>query len=127
MEDIKVEDLDLSVGAYNLLKRSKINSLFEICKFDKLQLLSLQGSGSKAVNEIDKLVKSHGVKLGCKNFESPITKWEYCLYETISYISEYELNNFGSKGWQLVHIRNTNIDLLDGLEYLFKRQLKPIN
>ena len=52
-----LEDLDLSVRAYNCLKAAKIDSLGELVKFDMHELLKFRNFGKKSLVEIEELLE----------------------------------------------------------------------
>ncbi|MEM6967170.1 MAG: DNA-directed RNA polymerase subunit alpha, partial [Bacteroidota bacterium] len=55
-----LEDLDLSVRAYNCLKAAKINSLAEMVKYDTHELLKFRNFGKKSLLEIEELLQDKG-------------------------------------------------------------------
>ena len=59
-----LEDLDLSVRAYNCLKAAKINSLSELVKFDTHELLKFRNFGKKSLVEIEELLQTKGITFG---------------------------------------------------------------
>jgi DNA-directed RNA polymerase subunit alpha len=59
-----LEDLDLSVRAYNCLKAAKINSLSELVKFDTHELLKFRNFGKKSLVEIEELLQTKGLTFG---------------------------------------------------------------
>ncbi len=59
-----LEDLDLSVRAYNCLKAAKINSLGEMVKFDTHELLKFRNFGKKSLVEIEELLTTKGLTFG---------------------------------------------------------------
>ncbi len=59
-----LEDLDLSVRAYNCLKAAKINSLGEMVKFDTHELLKFRNFGKKSLVEIEELLQTKGLTFG---------------------------------------------------------------
>ena len=59
-----LEDLDLSVRAYNCLKAAKINSLAELVKFDTHELLKFRNFGKKSLVEIEELLQLKGLTFG---------------------------------------------------------------
>lgn len=59
-----LEDLDLSVRAYNCLKAAKINSLGELVKFDTHELLKFRNFGKKSLVEIEELLQIKGLTFG---------------------------------------------------------------
>lgn len=59
-----LEDLDLSVRAYNCLKAAKIGTLAELVKFDKEELLKFRNFGRKSLMEIEGLLHEKGLQFG---------------------------------------------------------------
>lgn len=59
-----LEDLDLSVRAYNCLKAAKINSLGELVKFDTHELLKFRNFGKKSLVEIEELLAEKNLTFG---------------------------------------------------------------
>jgi len=59
-----LEDLDLSVRAYNCLKAAKINSLGEMVKYDTNELLKFRNFGKKSLVEIEELLQNKGLTFG---------------------------------------------------------------
>jgi DNA-directed RNA polymerase subunit alpha len=59
-----LEDLDLSVRAYNCLKAAKINSLSEMVKYDTHELLKFRNFGKKSLVEIEELLVEKGLTFG---------------------------------------------------------------
>ncbi len=59
-----LEDLDLSVRAYNCLKAAKINSLSELVKYDTHELLKFRNFGKKSLVEIEELLNTKGLTFG---------------------------------------------------------------
>ncbi len=59
-----LEDLDLSVRAYNCLKAAKINSLGEMVKYDTHELLKFRNFGKKSLVEIEELLTAKGLSFG---------------------------------------------------------------
>jgi DNA-directed RNA polymerase subunit alpha len=59
-----LEDLDLSVRAYNCLKAAKINTLGEVVKFDMHELLKFRNFGKKSLVEIEELLQTKGLTFG---------------------------------------------------------------
>jgi len=55
--------------------------------------------------------------------EVPIVKWEYAQIQ--KFMHEYEINNLGSEGWELVSFQMSVSQWRDGAYvYLFKRPIK---
>lgn len=59
-----LEDLDLSVRAYNCLKAAKINTLGELVKFESHELLKFRNFGRKSLVEIEELLESKDLTFG---------------------------------------------------------------
>ena len=59
-----LEDLDLSVRAYNCLKAAKIDSLGEMVKYDTHELLKFRNFGKKSLVEIEELLVNKGLTFG---------------------------------------------------------------
>ena len=59
-----LEDLDLSVRAYNCLKAAKINALGELVKYDTHELLKFRNFGKKSLVEIEELLQVKGLTFG---------------------------------------------------------------
>lgn len=59
-----LEDLDLSVRAYNCLKAAKINNLSELVKYDTNELLKFRNFGRKSLMEIEALIIEKGLHFG---------------------------------------------------------------
>lgn len=59
-----LEDLDLSVRAYNCLKAAKINTLGELVKFDTHELLKFRNFGRKSLVEIEELLVIKNLTFG---------------------------------------------------------------
>lgn len=59
-----LEDLDLSVRAYNCLKAAKINSLQELVQFDANTLIKFRNFGKKSLVEIEEMIKTKGLNFG---------------------------------------------------------------
>jgi DNA-directed RNA polymerase subunit alpha len=60
----QLEDLDLSVRAYNCLKAAKINSLGEMVKYDTHELLKFRNFGKKSLVEIEELLQTKNLSFG---------------------------------------------------------------
>ncbi len=59
-----LEDMDLSVRAYNCLKAAKIDSLSELVKFETHELLKFRNFGKKSLVEIEALLIEKGLTFG---------------------------------------------------------------
>lgn len=59
-----LEDLDLSVRAYNCLKAAKINSLGELVQYQTQELLKFRNFGKKSLVEIEELLQGKNLTFG---------------------------------------------------------------
>ena len=59
-----LEDLDLSVRAYNCLKAAKINTLAELVRYDTHELLKFRNFGKKSLVEIEELLQDKNLTFG---------------------------------------------------------------
>jgi len=59
-----LEDLELSVRAYNCLKAAKINTLEELVTYDTNTLLKFRNFGKKSLTEIEALLIEKGLSFG---------------------------------------------------------------
>lgn len=59
-----LEDLELSVRAYNCLKAAKINTLLELVSYEESQLLKFRNFGKKSLTEIKALLIEKGLGFG---------------------------------------------------------------
>ncbi len=59
-----LEDMDLSVRAYNCLKAAKINTLADMVKYDTSELLKFRNFGKKSLVEIEALLVEKGLSFG---------------------------------------------------------------
>ena len=60
---ISIEDLELSVRAYNCLKRASINSMAELLKKSEHDLLIIKNFGKKSADEVIEKLHEHGLDL----------------------------------------------------------------
>ena len=60
---ISIEDLELSVRAYNCLKRASINSLAELLKKSEHDLLNIKNFGKKSSDEVIEKLHQVGLEL----------------------------------------------------------------
>lgn len=61
--ELSIDDLELSVRAYNCLKRASINSLGELLKKSEHDLLSIKNFGKKSSDEVIEKLKEFGLNL----------------------------------------------------------------
>jgi DNA-directed RNA polymerase subunit alpha len=59
-----LEDLDLSVRAYNCLKAAKINSLADLVHYETHELLKFRNFGKKSLVEIEELLVEKNLSFG---------------------------------------------------------------
>lgn len=59
-----LEDLDLSVRAFNCLKAAKINSLSELVQYEQEDLMKFRNFGQKSLSEIDLVLHDRGLSFG---------------------------------------------------------------
>jgi DNA-directed RNA polymerase subunit alpha len=59
-----LEDLDLSVRAYNCLKAAKINNLSDLVHYDTNELLKFRNFGKKSLVEIEEMIHDKGLSFG---------------------------------------------------------------
>ncbi|MCX8472624.1 MAG: DNA-directed RNA polymerase subunit alpha [Sediminibacterium sp.] len=59
-----LEDLDLSVRAFNCLKTARINSLSELVQYEQDDLLKFRNFGQKSLSEIEDVLKLRGLHFG---------------------------------------------------------------
>ena len=60
---ITIEELDLSVRAYNCLKRASINSMAELLKKSENDLIGIKNFGKKSADEVIEKLREHGLDL----------------------------------------------------------------
>lgn len=59
-----LEDLELSVRAFNCLKAAKINSLSELVQYTQDELMKFRNFGQKSLTEIDQVLAERGLSFG---------------------------------------------------------------
>ncbi|HMP92332.1 MAG TPA: DNA-directed RNA polymerase subunit alpha [Phnomibacter sp.] len=59
-----LEDLDLSVRAFNCLKAAKINSLSELVQYEQEDLMKFRNFGQKSLSEIEQVLVERGLHFG---------------------------------------------------------------
>ena len=59
-----LEDLDLSVRAFNCLKAAKINSLSELVQYQQEELMKFRNFGQKSLAEIEQVLNDRGLHFG---------------------------------------------------------------
>lgn len=73
-EEISIEDLELSIRAYNCLKRANIFHLADLLKKSERELMEIKNFGKKSAEEVIDKVKSMGYVLrgGSKNIDEDV-------------------------------------------------------
>lgn len=64
MLDKSIEELELSVRAYNCLKNANIKTLYELCSKTDAEMLKTKNFGRKSLEEIKKVLSELGLSLG---------------------------------------------------------------
>lgn len=59
-----LEDLELSVRAFNCLKAAKINSLSELVQYSQEELMKFRNFGQKSLSEIEQVLTERGLGFG---------------------------------------------------------------
>ncbi len=59
-----LEDLELSVRAFNCLKAAKINSLSELVQYTQEELMKFRNFGQKSLSEIEQVLQERGLGFG---------------------------------------------------------------
>jgi len=59
-----LEDLELSVRAFNCLKAAKINSLSELVHYTQEELMKFRNFGQKSLSEIEQMLIDRGLSFG---------------------------------------------------------------
>lgn len=60
IQDKNIDELDLSVRAYNILAASRIKSLSDLASYSKREILSFRNSGKQTLKELEETLKEHG-------------------------------------------------------------------
>ncbi|HRN47253.1 MAG TPA: DNA-directed RNA polymerase subunit alpha [Niabella sp.] len=72
-----LEDLDLSVRAFNCLKAAKINSLSELVQYEQEDLMKFRNFGQKSLSEIEQVLNERGLNFGMDLQRLGIEKDDY--------------------------------------------------
>lgn len=72
-----LEDLDLSVRAFNCLKAAKINSLSELVQYEQEDLMKFRNFGQKSLSEIEQVLNERGLGFGMDLQKLGIDKDDY--------------------------------------------------
>ena len=59
-----LEDLDLSVRAFNCLKAARIDSLIELVQYRSEDLMKFRNFGQKSLTEIEQVLNERGLHFG---------------------------------------------------------------
>ena len=60
----KLTDMNLSVRALNCLKAAEVETLGELCSFNKSDLLKFRNFGKKSLTELDELLENNNLEFG---------------------------------------------------------------
>ena len=60
----RLQDMDLSVRALNCLKAAEVDTLGELVKFHRSDLLKFRNFGKKSLTELDELLERNGLAFG---------------------------------------------------------------
>ncbi len=74
-----IEDLELSVRAYNCLKSAGINTVLELVQKTESELLKTKNFGKRSLDEIKEVLEKHGLTLGIKIDEQKLEKLQDTL------------------------------------------------
>src|SRR4028119_589774 len=72
-----LEDLDLSVRAFNCLKAAKINSLSELVQYEQEDLMKFRNFGQKSLSEIEQVLNERGLGFGMDLSKLGLDKEDY--------------------------------------------------
>jgi DNA-directed RNA polymerase subunit alpha len=72
-----LEDLDLSVRAFNCLKAAKINSLSELVQYEQEDLMKFRNFGQKSLAEIEQVLGERGLHFGMDLSKLGVDKDDY--------------------------------------------------
>ena len=72
-----LEDLDLSVRAFNCLKAAKINSLSELVQYEQEDLMKFRNFGQKSLAEIEQVLAERGLHFGMELSKLGVDKEEF--------------------------------------------------
>ena len=68
-EDVKIEELDLTVRSYNCLKKASIDTIGQLAKMSANDLMKIKNLGTKSYDEILDKMKELGYDLALNNIE----------------------------------------------------------
>ena len=61
--EMPIEEMDLSVRSYNCLKRANINTVDDLIKKSKSDMLKVRNLGLKSIEEVVNKLESYGLSL----------------------------------------------------------------
>lgn len=67
IEDVKLEELDLTVRSYNCLRRAGVESIKDICEMTENELMKVRNLGRKSFKEIINKLEERGLGLKDEN------------------------------------------------------------
>ena len=76
-----LEDLDLSVRAFNCLKAAKINSLSELVQYEQEDLMKFRNFGQKSLAEIEQVLHERGLHFGMDLSKLGLIKKSYNIQD----------------------------------------------
>ena len=59
---MSIDDLDLSVRAYNCLKRASISTLGDLIEKTEIEMMKIRNLGKKSLKEVTDKIKELGLK-----------------------------------------------------------------
>ena len=65
--EMTIEELDLSVRAFNCLKRAGINTVAELCNHSVEDMMKVRNLGKKSLEEVQEKLKALGLELKLGN------------------------------------------------------------
>ena len=61
--ELPIEEMDLSVRSYNCLKRAGVNTVEDIVKKSRADMLKVKNLGIKSIDEVIQKLESYGLSL----------------------------------------------------------------
>ena len=61
--ELPIEEMDLSVRSYNCLKRAGVNTVEDLIKKSKADMLKVKNLGVKSIDEVIQKLESYGLSL----------------------------------------------------------------
>jgi DNA-directed RNA polymerase subunit alpha len=61
MKSTKIDDLDISIRCYQLLKNNRITDIKDLTKIKESDLIKFRGFGSFSLKEIKQIMVKHGL------------------------------------------------------------------